>query len=62
MARGVPVRVSIGGGASRVSVDEQHFEAVGGGLVLTSSGFAEREARYEIEIRGGVSEITVREA
>jgi hypothetical protein len=59
--RGVPVRLSISGGAAHIALDEQRFEAVGSGLVLTSAGFGASEARYELEIRGGASEVTVRE-
>lgn len=56
---GVEARVSLKGGASRLTFDEQHFEAVGGKVQLESTGYDEASDRYDIEISGGASEISV---
>lgn len=56
---GVPARVHIGGGASKLTLDEQGFGAVGGPVRLESSGYQGATARYDVEIGGGASQITV---
>jgi DNA-binding MarR family transcriptional regulator len=57
---GVEVRLSMKGGVSKLIFDEQSFDAVGGKLQLQSPGHREVPDRYEIEISGGASKVTVR--
>jgi len=56
---GVPARVQIGGGASKLGLDQQFLGAVGGPVRLESPGYQGSEARYEVEIGGGASHISV---
>jgi hypothetical protein len=60
--RGVAVDVSVGGGVSNLAFDDQRWGAVGGELHLASPLAAEHDDRYEIEIGGGASELTIAEA
>jgi DNA-binding MarR family transcriptional regulator len=57
---GVKARMSVKGGVSKLTFDEQHFDAVGGKVRLQSPGYDGATDRYEIEVSGGASEITVR--
>ena len=57
---GVEARVNVKGGASKLIFGEQSFDAVGGKVRLQSSGYDNASDRYEIEVSGGASEITVR--
>ena len=57
---GVEARINLKGGASKLAFDEQSFDAVGGKVRLQSIGFDGASDRYEIEVSGGASEITVR--
>lgn len=57
---GVEARLIMKGGASKLTFDEQSFDAVGGKVRLQSTGYDGASGRYEIEISGGASEITVR--
>ena len=54
---GVPVRVHIGGGASKLAVDDFRGS---GKLDWQSPGYGQAEGRYDIDIGGGASKITVR--
>ena len=56
---GVEARVSMKGGASKLAFDEQSFDAVGGKVRLQSPGYEGASDRYEIEISGGASEVTI---
>jgi hypothetical protein len=56
---GVPVRLRVRGGASRVALDEQRLGAVGGEARLVSADDAGAPDRYTIEIDGGASKLTV---
>ena len=56
---GVPARVHIGGGANKLALDELGFGAVGGPVRLESPEYSTAANRYEIEIGGGASKITV---
>lgn len=56
---GVPARVTAGGGASFVSLDDQHLTGVGGGTVVTSPGWAAATARYDIDAIAGFSRLVV---
>jgi hypothetical protein len=55
----VPARVHIGGGASKLALDDQGFGAVGGPVRLESPGYSPAANRYEIEIGGGASQVTI---
>ena len=56
---GVEARVSVKGGASKLTFDEQSFDALGGKVRLQSPGYGVASDRYEIEISGGASELSV---
>ena len=57
---GVEARMSVKGGASKLTFDEQSFDALGGKVRLQSPGYEGATDRYEIELSGGASELTVR--
>jgi hypothetical protein len=56
---GVPAQVTVGGGASFVSVDDQNLTGVAGGTVLTPPGWATATSRYDIDATSGFSRLTV---
>lgn len=56
---GVPVSVRVGGGVSRLRIDEQRYERLAGDRRFTSDAFLGSADRYEIEVLGGASEIRV---
>ena len=56
---GVPVQVTVGGGASSVSVDEQKLTGIAGGPVLTPPGWASATSRFDIDAISGFSQLTV---
>ena len=56
---GVPARVTVGGGASSVSVDGQDLTGVAGGTVLTPPGWATASSRFDIDATSGFSRLTV---
>jgi hypothetical protein len=55
----VGVRLRVGGGASSLTLDDQHIGAIGGGLRLETPGYAGAAARYDVEVGGGVSHLSV---
>lgn len=55
----VAVALRVRGGVSRLRLDDQRMKSVGGELRLQSAGFAAALARYEIEISGGASDLTI---
>ena len=57
---GVPVRVHIGGGVSKLALDELRLGSGGGKTDWRSPDYDRIEARYDIEIGAGASKITVR--
>ncbi|MGH2576510.1 MAG: hypothetical protein ACRDG9_01975 [Actinomycetota bacterium] len=57
---GVPVRVRIGAGASKLVVDDFRLGAAGGKTDWRSPDYDEIEGRYDIEIGAGASKLTVR--
>lgn len=57
---GVEARLSVKGGASKLTFDEQNFDAIGGKVRLQSPGYDGASDRYEIEVSGGASEIAIR--
>jgi DNA-binding MarR family transcriptional regulator len=58
---GVPLQLQVRGGANRLEFDAQRFGAVGGELRLASPGWELAGDRYDIEVRGGASRLTVQE-
>ena len=56
---GAAARISVNGGVSKLTFDEQSFDALGGKVRLQSPGYDEASDRYEIEVSGGASELTV---
>jgi hypothetical protein len=56
---GVPVQVTVGGGASSVSVDDQKLTGIAGGTVLTPPGWATATSRFDIDATSGFSQLTV---
>jgi hypothetical protein len=57
---GVPVRVRIGAGASKLVVDDFRLGAAGGKTDWRSPDYDQVEGRYDIEIGAGASKLTVR--
>jgi len=56
---GVPAQVTVGGGASFVSLDGQHLTGIAGGTVVTSPGWAAATSRYDIDAISGFSQLAV---
>jgi hypothetical protein len=56
---GVPIQVTVGGGASSVSVDDQKLTGIAGGTVLTPPGWASATSRFDIDAISGFSQLTV---
>ncbi len=56
--RDVPVRLSVGGGAARIALDDQRFGAVGGPVELRS-GAADATAAYDIHVAGGAHALVI---
>ncbi|HXJ28123.1 MAG TPA: hypothetical protein VNH17_20570, partial [Streptosporangiaceae bacterium] len=56
---GVPVQVTVGGGASSVSVDDQKLTGIAGGTVLTPPGWTSATSRFDIDAVSGFSQLTV---
>ena len=56
---GVPAQVTVGGGASLVSVDDQNLTGIAGGTVLTPPGWAAATSRFDIDATSGFSRLTV---
>lgn len=56
---GVGARIQIGGGASKLGLDRQYLGAIGGPIQLETPDCATCVDRYELDIRGGASRVTV---
>ena len=56
---GVAAQVTVGGGASFVSLDDQNLTGIAGGTVLTSPGWAAATSRFDIDATSGFSRLTV---
>jgi hypothetical protein len=56
--RDVPVRLSMGGGAARIALDDQRFGAVGGPLEL-QSGRTDVDGGYDVHVGGGAHALTI---
>ncbi len=57
---GAEARLNVKGGAATLTFDEQSFDAVGGTVRLQSPGYDGASDRYDIELSGGASEISIR--
>ncbi len=57
---GVEAGMNLKGGAASLAFDGQSFDAVGGRVRLQSPGYDGATDRYEIEVSGGASEISIR--
>jgi hypothetical protein len=55
----VPARVTVGGGASYISLDDQDLTGVAGGTVLAPPGWATATSRFDIDATAGFSRLTV---
>ena len=56
---GVPAQVTVGGGASFVSVDGQKLTGIAGGTVLTPPGWTSATSRFAVNATSGFSQLTV---
>jgi DNA-binding MarR family transcriptional regulator len=56
---GIPVAVRMAGGVSRLRVDGSRQKQVSGQRRYVGPGFADSPDRYELEVLGGASELTV---
>jgi hypothetical protein len=54
----VPIRVS-GGGASKLAIDSQYLGAIGGPVRLDTPDYRSVAERYDLEIGGGASSVTI---
>jgi hypothetical protein len=50
----------VNGGLSRLSIDGRQLGSTGGPATLDSPGYERAVDRYELEVSGGASRITVR--
>jgi hypothetical protein len=56
---GIPAQVRIGGGASKLNLEDQFFNAVGGTLNWKSPDYQRASDGFDIEVRRGASSLTV---
>jgi len=57
----VPARVQIGGGASKLELDTQYLGAIGGPVRLETPDYASADGgKYDLEIGGGSSRVTIK--
>lgn len=56
---GTGARLEIEGGVSHLAFDEQRLGAIGGYTRLETPGLGDRPSRYEINVDGGASHVTV---
>jgi AcrR family transcriptional regulator len=56
---GSAIRVLVAGGVSRLVLDDLQFGAVGGETRWQTPDFAAAEDRYDVELRGGASRLTI---
>ncbi len=56
---GVPTRMHVRNGASHVQFDAQHFGALGGEVRWEGPEYERASDRYEVEIAGGASQLTI---
>jgi hypothetical protein len=55
----VPVRIQVQGGVSSMTLDEQHFGSMGGKSLLATPDYNQAANRYDIQISGGASNISI---
>ncbi|MGH2545131.1 MAG: hypothetical protein ACRDIB_20260 [Ardenticatenaceae bacterium] len=55
----VAARVRVGSGASNLTLDEQHFGALGGETRWETPDYKSAADRYDIEVVGGASNLTI---
>lgn len=58
---GVPIRVRVSGGASRLTVDQRTMGAVGGPVDWSSPDFGDAIDRYDVLIAGAARHLTIKE-
>jgi hypothetical protein len=56
---GVAARVRVGHGARRLTLDDQHFGAIGGSTRWHSPDYHQRSDRYDIAVTGGADTLTL---
>ncbi|MGK5555574.1 hypothetical protein ACSNOI_28545 [Actinomadura kijaniata] len=56
---GVPVRLAVTGGSTRLAIGERRFATAQPGYVFTDPGFAEDGDRYDILVAGGADALTL---
>lgn len=55
----VPVGVRVRGGVSCLQMDDRHIGAIGGPVSLDSDGWSTATSRYDLELTGGASELSI---
>src|SRR5829696_4312203 len=56
---GVAARIRVGRGVSELAFDEQRFGAIGGETRLQTPGYGGAADRYDVEVAGGASKLSV---
>ena len=56
---GVAVWVHVSGGLSKLSLDDQHFGAIGGDTRLETPDYGNATDRYDVKISVGASDLTI---
>ena len=59
---GVPVALTARGGVSRLRFDDQKHESSGADLRISSPAYAKAPDRYELDLAGGISRLTIEES
>ena len=57
--KGVVARIRVGRGVSELAFDEQRFGAIGGETRLQTPGYDGAADRYDVEVAGGASKLSV---
>ena len=57
--KGVAARISVRRGASKLAFDEQRFGAIGGETRLQTNDYDGATDRYDVEVTGGASKLSV---
>ena len=57
---GTEARLDAKSGAATLTFDKQSYDALGGRVRLQSPGYDGAPDRYEVEVSGGASEISIR--
>jgi hypothetical protein len=55
----IPVGVRVRGGVSRLEIDARQIGAAGGPISLDSDGWSAATARYDLQLTGGASQLSV---